>query len=202
MVETDRLIGEGARQIDYVRKLRFQHPSIEGQPALSQFGESLAKSCIAVQPLGMVKRRAEHLRIGIPCACMANTLEAAGRSGRQRFQHCASTAAQHQVCMAHNTSARPAGAIKSACRLRGNAVDEFDLAHRLQRFAIGAIVERAAFHEDRADNVVARRQVGLQLFEGVMRIIHQRGDEVVMRFGKHRDHRPQIPQVVVRIDDP
>ena len=57
--------------------------------------------------------------------------------------------------MPHHPRAIARRTIEPARRLRRDAVDIFDLADRLQRIAIGAVVEGAAFHEDGADDVVA-----------------------------------------------
>ena len=148
-----------------------------------------------------MERRAEHLRVSIPRALMADAPEPVRGDRGERVEHFARAASQCQISMADNPRAGPARPIQPARRLRRDTIDEFHLAHRLQRLAIGRVVKRAALHEDRADDVVPAGEVGVELIEGVVRIIDQRGDKGVMRFGKHRDHRAQIPQVVVRVDN-
>ena len=103
--------------------------------------------------------------------------------------------------MADDPGAQPGGAVQPAGRLRGDTVDVLDFADRFQRFAIPAIVERTAFHEDAGDDVVPGGDVGRELIERVVRDGNQRFEEAVPGFGKGRQHGPQVPQVMVRIDD-
>ena len=168
MIQHDRLVGEGLGQAQQVVKLGLKQPGIEGQPALAQFGKALTERAIKIEPGGMVERRAEHIGIGIPCRGMADTAKTATTSGGKRIEHGACVTAKGQIGMADDRMAQPLAAIEPAGPLRGHAVDVFDFAHNLQRITGPSLVECAAFHEDRADDVVPAGRVGVQLVEGVI----------------------------------
>ena len=59
----------------------------------------------------------------------------------------------------------------------------------------------AAFHEHRADDLVAGVRIGVKLVEGIIGGTRDRFDESMPRFGECPDQRAQVPQVMVRIDD-
>ncbi len=117
------------------------------------------------------------------------------------IQHRAGAAPPGEVSMTDDRVAHARAAIEAAGALRGDAVHIFDLAHDLQLVASPGLVEGAALHEDRADNVVATGRVGVQLVEGVIGRERDAGDEMMHRFGEGAHQRTQVPQVVVRIDD-
>ena len=205
VVEHDGLVGEGARERKYIAQLRFEQPGVEGQPKPAEVDEAFAERGIEVEALRRMERRAEHLGIGVPCRSVADAPEARG-CGLKRFEHRSGCITKPQVGVAHNCSAQPRGAIEPARALCRDAIDVFDFANDLQRIAkdrigLASAVERAAFHEHRADHVVATGHVGVELVEGVVRGARDGGDERVVRFGDRGHQRPQVPQVVVRIDD-
>ena len=103
--------------------------------------------------------------------------------------------------MPDDPRARAKVAVKPARALRRDAVDELDLTHRLQRRIGPGPVERAAFHEHGADNVVAAVRIGMECIERVVRRRNQRLDKRMQRLREHADQRAQVPQMVVRIDD-
>lgn len=70
--------------------------------------------------------------------------------------------------MANDGVAQALVAIEPAGALRGNTVDVLNLAHNLQLVTGAGLVEGTAFHEDRADHVVATGSVCLQFVEGVI----------------------------------
>src|SRR5690606_29625077 len=132
MVEHDRLIGKGAGEMKHVAKLRLEHPGVEGQPALAELGHPVAKGCVAIEAFGRVEGRAEHVRIGVPGGLMTHADEA-GRRGLQGVEHFARRRTQPEVRMADDRRTGAVGAIKTACPLRGDAIDELDFADRLER---------------------------------------------------------------------
>jgi len=103
--------------------------------------------------------------------------------------------------MADNPGAGAQGSIKPARALRRNPADELDLADRLERLGSACAIECTALHEHRGDHIVAARGVGQQTVESVIRRARDRGDERMVRLWKRSDQRPQVPQMVMRIDD-
>ncbi len=201
MVEHDALVRKGAGKVQHIAQLRFQHPGIESQPALAQMRKTAAEGIVTIQPFRCVERRAEHGGVGIPCALMADAAEPSVARRHQRIQHWRNSIAQRQVRMTDNRRTRPGRAIQPARALRRDPVDIFDLANRLHRRVARRTVERAALHKDGADDVVTRRHIGGELFEPVLRRTRDGLHERMPGFGKGGQHGPQVPQVMMRIED-
>ena len=135
--------------------------------ALAQFGKAFAERGIVVEPRRRMERRAKDFRIGIPCALMANPLEARA-GGHQRVEHFTRLCAQAQVGMADDRIAQADIAIEAAGALGGDAVDVLDLTDDLEGIVCSGAVKGAAFHEDRADHVVPAGGIGMEFVEGVI----------------------------------
>ena len=200
MIEHDGLFGKGARERNQIIKLRLKQPGIERQAKRAQMAEPGAKGVVAVKPLRRVEGRAQHVRIGIPGGCVANAAKP-GRCGLQRLEHGPRGITGGQVGMPHDRGTRAVIAVKPAGALRRHAVDECNLAHRFERGIAIGVIERAAFHIDRADHVVPGGYFGMQFVKGVIGRQLDRRDERVIGLGKMRQQRPQIPQMMMRIDD-
>ena len=78
---------------------------------------------------------------------------------------------------------------------------ELHFSHGLEGVGAARIVECAAFHENRTHDIVTRVRIGVQFVERIVGGTGDRFDESVARFGESRDKGPQIPQMVMRIDD-
>ena len=200
MIEDDRLIGEGAGEREHIAQLRFEQPGIESQPELAQMLEAFAEPGVEIEPGLRVERRTEHVCIGIPGCGMANALEPRA-GGHQRLEHRPRRITAAEVSVPDDRFAEPRRAIEPAGTLRGDAVDEFDFAHALQLIRCAPVVKRTAFHEDRANHVVAAADLGLNFVEGVIGRERDAGDERVAWLGEGRHQRAQVPQVVMRVDD-
>ena len=133
VVEHDVRLGKGAGERDKVVKLRLEQLGIEAQAKRGEMGEALAEVVAEVAALGVMEHRAEHRRVGIPRGGMADPLEPAIARCDQCFENWACTVAEHQVGVADDGSAGAQFAVEPARRLRGDAVDEFDLTDRLER---------------------------------------------------------------------
>ncbi|MEI9929290.1 MAG: hypothetical protein WDM89_01635 [Rhizomicrobium sp.] len=62
MVEHDGRVGECAREVDEVRQLRLQQPSVERQSELVQNPEALAEFCVTIEPLRHAAVKRTELR--------------------------------------------------------------------------------------------------------------------------------------------
>ena len=113
---------------------------------------------------------------------MANAAKPAAGSRDMRFQHRLHRFTQRQVGIAHNPGIGGDIAINAACEHRGNAGDEFCLAHRLQGFR-----PRRAMHGPRLD-INCRLDV-MAAFEV--------SQEFIMQIAPARP----IPEMVMRIND-
>ena len=132
---------------------------------------------------------------------MADPLEPPVAGCNQRFDHRIDSFAHRKVGMSDDRGTRPVIAVEPARALCRHAVHEFDLAHGFHRVAAICVVKGTAFHEHGADDVMAAMRVRMQFVEGVVSCPGDGIDEIVSRFGEGRDQGPQIPQMVMRIDD-
>ena len=145
--------------------------------------------------------RAENLWVSVPSPLMTDTFEAAISSGDKSLQHGRSSISEQQVRMANNPGTCAGLSIQPAGRLRRHAIDIFNLANRFHIVTARSVVKGAAFHKDSADNIVAGLNVLVELIESVMCCGNKRFKKAMARFGKSREKRAQIPQMVVRIDN-
>ena len=201
MVEYDLLIREGPGEVEHVAELRLQQPGIESEAVISIGGEPLTKAIRSVQTFGRMKGRAEHFGIGIPRAGMADPLEASVAGREECLDHRTNAIAASKVGMSDDCRAWPVVAVKPAGPLRGDTIHELHFPHRLEGVGAARIVECAAFHENGTHDIVTRVRIGVQFVERIIGGTGDRFDEGVARFGESRDKRPQIPQMVMRIDD-
>ena len=201
MVEHDLLVGKGLRQCQYVTELRLEQPGIEGETVTGICCETSAECIGTIEALRCMEGRSEYLGIGVPGCGMPNTAKAAVTRCHKRLDHRLDRIACGQVGVTDDRSTRPVVAIEPARSLRRDAIDEFDLTHRLHRLIARGVIERAAFHEDRAHDVVTAMRIRKELIEGVIGCANDRLEEIVSGFWKGRKQWAQIPQVVVRIDD-
>ena len=183
MVEADGLVGKGAGEIDDIAQLRLENPCIEGQAHLAEMREPFPKTGAAIEAFRRVEGRAEDFGIGIPGALVADALEPAIAGCDQSLQDRCGPVAQHHVGMADNACTGAVISVETARRLRRDAVHILDLAHDLHVLVPVEVVEGAAFHEDRGDDVVAGVGVGLQRVEIVIRFLRDGSDEGVLRVG-------------------
>ena len=80
MVEHDRCLREGARQIRYIAQLRMKQPRVEGEAERGEPGEPFAEITVAVEALrgaGTVDRKT---RILVPGRAVADAFEPAARN--------------------------------------------------------------------------------------------------------------------------
>ena len=103
--------------------------------------------------------------------------------------------------MPHDSGTGPHRAVQTAGTLRSDTVGVLDLAQYLAHLSISGIIKRTAFHEDRAANAVARTQIAQEVVESIVRRTRDGFDEWMARFWEGGQHRPQIPQVVMGVDD-
>ncbi len=104
--------------------------------------------------------------------------------------------------MADDGGAGAARPVDPAGAHRRHAVHELGLADTAVGGLAARPVHRPAFHEHRADDVVAAGHVGQQLLEQIERDHPQHGFEAVLRRPQVAGGgRPAVPQMVVRVDD-
>ena len=94
VVEDDRRIRKGARQIGQFGNLRMIEPGIERQSALAEFGETLAETLVQQQMLKGIGVGVAHTIARIPAGRMADATEA---RTRQRDAHRALRQRPHPV---------------------------------------------------------------------------------------------------------
>ena len=132
MVEHDRCLGKGARQIDELAELRVVHPGIEAETKRGQAGEALAHPPVHQQPLWPGDHRPPCRLVGMRGGDEADAAEAAAAGRDHRFQHLLDRRAERQIGIADDAGADlrlPVGAARSH---RRDAVGELDLADRAQ----------------------------------------------------------------------
>ena len=106
-------------------------------------------------------------RVGVPGDAVTDAAEPAATGLDLGIQHVAHPGTQRQVGVADDGLGDAAGAVVAGCAHGGDAVDEFDLAHR--RHLLGAVlaVHRLTFHEHGGDDVMAAADVGQQVGQEV-----------------------------------
>src|SRR5204863_2388513 len=87
MIEHNRRLREGARQVDQIAKLRLEHPSIEGQAERGERRKPFAERLIQQQALRHAA--AERLEDGVvaPSRAVANAPHPAVRHGDMPLEH-------------------------------------------------------------------------------------------------------------------
>ena len=113
---------------------------------------------------------------------MPDAAEAAVAGDDLRFQHRLRAVAEQQIGVADDAGADLRRAIAAARAHRRDAVGEFDLADRAERFRPAGAVHRAAIDIDGGDDVVAGRDVGGHLLD-------------------HVAQAAAVPEMMMRIDD-
>ena len=134
--------------------MRFEHPGIEGQAAPAEFGEPFAEVILTQQTLRRMKGRTQNLGVRVPSRLMPDAAKPPIPGFDQSVQHCARLFASLQVGVTDDTGAGSELPIQPAGALCGDTVHIFDFADDLELSGSARIVERPAFHEDRADDVV------------------------------------------------
>jgi len=167
MVEDDRRLREGARQIRQLHQLRVVQPRLEGQVERRQPRKSDAPGRIGHLALRRVGAPAREHLARIPDHRMADAPEAAVTGGDLRLQHARDAVAEAQIGVSDDAGTQPALAVAAAGAHRRCTVDEFDFADRLHLGRAVGAVHLAAFDKDALDDVVTAAGIGEQLVEQV-----------------------------------
>src|SRR5205085_4024225 len=154
MVENDRRLRKGARQIEKLAELREIHPGVEAEAERVELREALAHLRVEQEPEGAVDRGAARRLVGVRRGDVADAAEAAATGEDHRLQYLLDLLAEHQIGVSDDAGAHLGLAKGLAGGDRGDAIGELDLAHRLQwRRAAGAIPPQP-FEIDRRGDVM------------------------------------------------
>ena len=203
MIEHDHRFRKGAGEIDQVRQLRFEQPSVEAEPQFVQQREAFAERAVAIEPRRhAARKRAQHFGVVVMGGAVADAAEAAMPRRDMRAQDVLGHAAQSQIDVADDAGAGAHGPVESARAHGGDAVDEFRLADAAQIVGPVGAVHGTAFHIDGADDVVPASKIAQKLVEQVTR--HAADDVHEAMRGRRQvlqDVRRPVPQMMMRIDD-
>src|ERR1700746_1471208 len=182
MVQHDRRLREGARQIDDVRKLSVEQPRVEAEPERGEPSKSLAEISVTVKALRRTRAVDRKARIGVPGRAVADALEAAAGYRDMLLENALGAAANPQIDIADDAGDAARGPVLARRTHRRDAVDELGLTDRLLLLRAIGPVHFAAFFETGRDDIVTAANVFQQILEQV----------TVTR---------PVPQVMVRIDN-
>src|SRR5947209_9497484 len=155
MVEDDRCLRKGARQIDKLAKLHEIHPGVEAEAERVELGKALAHFRVEQEPGGAVDRGAARRLVRVRRGDVADAAEAAAAGEDHRLQYLLDLIAEHQIGVSDDAGAHLGLAKDLAGGDRGNAIGELDLAHRLERRRAAGAIHRQPFEIDRRDDVMA-----------------------------------------------
>ena len=182
MIEHDPGIGKRTREIGKLADLRVKQPRIETQAQRREAGKALAKRRVEQQAFRARGVDAGHIGVRIPWRGMPDAAEAAVAGDNLCFKNRARGFAQQQIGVADDAGADRGGTVAAAGAHRGDAIGEFNLADRPQRFRPAGAIHCAAIDIDGGDDVVAGCDVGGELL-----------DQIALAAA--------IPQMMMRIDD-
>src|SRR5947207_9007050 len=96
MVENDRRLREGARQIDKLAELREIHPGVEAETERVELGKALAHFRVEQEPGGAVDRGAARRLVRVRRGNVADAAEAAAAGEDHRLQYLLDLLTEHQ----------------------------------------------------------------------------------------------------------
>ncbi len=182
MVQHDRRLREGARQIGHVVELGLEQPGVEAEAERGQPGKALAEIPVAIEPLRRARAIDLEARIGVPGGAVADALEAAAGDRDVLLENALGAAADPQIDIADDAGDAPRLPVFAAGAHRRDAVDELGLTQGFQLLRAVGTVHLAAFLEAGRGDVVAAADIGQQVLEQIA-------------------VAGPVPHVMVRIDD-
>ena len=111
MVEDDRGVGEGARQVGQLGDLRVIAPAFETERARRKFGEAGAKIIAQIELRRRIRAAVRHVLVRVPGGLLAYAAEAPAAGRDLCVQHIAGAGAQRQVRGPDNAGGDPGLAI-------------------------------------------------------------------------------------------
>ena len=143
--------------------------ALEDQAEGSELGEPLAECRIEVQARSCYSAAAVDRRVWIPRPGAPDPPETIWRGGDECFEDFLYCATELQVRIPDNPCGYPRTAVEARCRHRCHAVDEFNLAHWLQRRRTLCAVHRGTVDENGRYDGVPGLQVALDLVHEIAR---------------------------------
>src|SRR5246127_1749846 len=165
MVQHDRRLWEGARQIDDVCKLSVEQPRVEAEPERGEPSKPLAEIAVTVKALWRTRAVDRKARIGVPSRAVANALEAAAGYRDVLLKNALGAAANPQIDIADDAGDAARGPILARRTHRRDAVDELGLTKRLLLLRPIGPVHFAAFFETGRDDIVTAANVLQQILK-------------------------------------
>src|SRR3954469_23634963 len=147
VIEHDRGLRHGARNLDELTKLRVIHPRIESEPERGQAAQTVAKGGTREHVRWRNDRRSARFGQCVPCRDIAYAAKSAAAHRDLGFEHVAHSGAQTEICIADDAGRHTRRAELSARAHRGDAVDELDFTDRLHCLGRVLSIHRLALHE-------------------------------------------------------
>ena len=200
MVQNDRRCGEGAGQVDGVRKLRLQKPGVERQAQAFEVFEPRAEGLGTIETGVDPVQRTQDVLVRIKRRGIANSAETTAARADVGFKDRRDRITQQQIGATDNARAGAEIPIDATCAHCGDAVHKLGLADDTPLDRAVRLVEGSALDEDGGDDIVTAGRIGDQLIQQIASRIGDRGDKGM--FGRLRGGVvPTVPQVMVRIYD-
>ena len=148
MVENDRAVRAGPRQVDQLHELGVVQPGVKAQAQPVQTGQPSAERGFQHQPFGRARVGVPNVGAGVPAGRMTNPPEAVGAGRQMRLKHRLHPVAQREIGKADNPGTRGHRSIVAAGALGGYALDKLRLTDRFHLRRTVFAVHRQTLDKD------------------------------------------------------